>query len=171
MDATPVTKILAKIGYVLLNVQSTERVTKRVMQIAMPRERDFFVALSERLQSKDMDRPMGAFLTELRKRAELNGQVDELLKRFLLRRNVFIHDIAKTEGWTLKTKEGLSVIDGQLDELLTDSNEVRTHFIALLYSWKVQGDMEPTKEEEEAFEAISGKYEGGVLSRKWGSDA
>ncbi|QJR30036.1 hypothetical protein [Limnobacter profundi] len=168
MDATLVTKILAKIGYVLLNVQSTERVIKRVMKIAMPHESDYLVALSERLASKDMDRPLGAFLTELRKRAELNSQVDVLFKRFLLRRNVFIHDISKPKGWTLKTKEGLLVINSQLEELLADSTAVRTHFLALLYSWKVQGEMEPTKEEDEAFRAITAKYEGGVLSRKWG---
>jgi hypothetical protein len=171
MDSTLVTKILAKIGYVLLNVQSTERVIKRVIQIAMPREREFFVSLSERLASKDTDRPLGAFLTELRKRAEVHSDVNVLLKRFLLRRNTFIHEISKPEGWTLKTKEGLRVINGQLDELLADSAEVRTLFLALIYAWKVQGEMHTTKEEDEAFQAISGKYEGGVLSRKWGSDA
>ncbi|MCO4863723.1 hypothetical protein MKD38_18755 [Cupriavidus sp. WGlv3] len=170
MNAKLVTKVLAKIGYVLLNVQSTERVIKRVMQIAVPRESDLFISLTERLASKDMDRPLGAFLTELRKRANLHGQVDELLRRFLLRRNVFIHDISKPDGWTLKTGEGLLVIDRQLNELLADSEEIRTLFMGLLYSWKVQGEMEPAKEEEEAFQAISGKYEGGVLSRKWGSE-
>jgi hypothetical protein len=84
---------------------------------------------------------------------------------------VFIHDISKPDGWTLKTKDGLGVINRQLDELLADSKEVRTLFVALLYSWKVQGEMEPTKEEDEAFHAICGKYEGGVLSRRWGGDA
>lgn len=165
------TKTLAKIGYTLLNIQSTERVIKRVLQIAMPREQDLFVSLAERLASKDADRPLGAFLTELRKRAELHSEVDELLKRFLQSRNVFIHEISKPEGWTLKTNEGLRVVNAQLDQLLGYSVEVRTLFMALLYSWKIQGEMEPTKEEDEAFQAIAGKYEGGVLSRKWGSDA
>jgi hypothetical protein len=171
MDPKITTKVLAKIGYVLMNVQSTERVIKRVMQIAMPREADLFVPLFERLASKDMDRPLGAFLTELRKRAGLNQDFDELLKRFLLQRNVFIHDITQPEGWTLKTKEGIVVVDIQLNNLLNDSKDVRTHFMALLYSWKVQTEIEPSKEESEAFEAVAGTYQGGVLSRKWGNGA
>lgn len=167
MDLNTKTKILAKIGYVLMRVQSTEKVIKHVMQIAMPREADLFTSLSERLESKDMERPLGAFLKELRKRAQLNQDFDELLRFFLLQRNVFIHDITQPKGWTLKTKEGLQVVDAQLNQLLENSERVRTHFKALLYSWKIQGDMTPSEDEAEAFAAISGTYEGGVLSRKW----
>jgi hypothetical protein len=43
--------------------------------------------------------------------------------------------------------------------------------MALLYSWKIQADMEPSEEEAEAFTAISGTYEGGILSRKWANGA
>lgn len=171
MDLKITTKVLAKIGCVLMHVQYTESVIKRVMQIAMPREADLFVSLSERLSSKDMGRPLGAFLSELRKRAHLNEEFDELLKRFLLQRNVFIHDIAQPEGWTLKTEEGIRVVDTQLNELLENSGKVRAHFKALLYSWKIQGDVEPSEEEAEAFTAIADTYREGILSRKWGNGA
>lgn len=171
MDHALVNKVLAKIGYTLLNVQSTERVVKRVIQIAMPHEKYFSLPFTERFASKESDRPLGAFLTELRKRASLHAEMDELLRRFLERRNAFIHDIANVEGWTLKSVAGLRVINTQLDSLLTDSADVRTHFLALLYSWRIQGEMEATQEEEDAFRAIAGKYEDGVLSRKWGTDA
>jgi hypothetical protein len=171
MDFRITTKVLAKIGYVLMHLQCTERIIKRVMQITMPREADLFISLSERLASKDMDRPLGAFINELRKRSYLNQEFDELLKCFLLLRNVFIHDIAQQEGWSLKTKEGIRVADTQLNQILENSEKVRAHFKALLYSWKIQADMEPSEEEAEAFTAISGTHEGGILSRKWGNGA
>lgn len=171
MDSAHVTRTLAKIGYVLLHIQSTERAIKLIMQTALPRERDLFTSLTERLSSKDMERPLGTFLTELRKRATLHADFDELLRRFLLNRNIFIHDISEPEGWSLKSEAGLKIVHQQLEELLTDSDQIRTHFKALLYSWKVQGEMDPTKDEGEAFQDVSGKYEGGVLSRKWGTDA
>lgn len=171
MELIITTRVLAKIGYVLMHLQLTERIIKRVMQIAMPREADLFISLSERLESKNLDHPLGPFLIELRKRAHLNQDFDELLKRFLLQRNVFIHDIAQPEGWSLKTKEGILVVDTQLNQLLENSEKVRAHFMALLYSWKIQADMEPSEEEAEAFTAISRTYEGGILSRKWGNGA
>jgi hypothetical protein len=171
MDSVRAIKALQKIGYTLLHIQSTERVIKLVMQTAMPCEKDLFTSLTERLLSKEMERPLGAFLTELRKRASLHADFDALLRRFLVNRNTFIHDISEPEGWSLKSDVGLRVIDRQLAELLADSDQVRSHFKALLYSWKIQGEMDTTEDENEAFHAISGKYEGGVLSRKWGIDA
>lgn len=91
----------------LLHVQMTEKTIKRVMQIAMPQESDFFVAVTERIESKKMNRPLGPFLTELRKRAELHADFDQLLSDFLTRRNEFIHHITKPDGWTLSTSKGL----------------------------------------------------------------
>jgi hypothetical protein len=123
------------------------------------------------MSASDIERPLGAFLTELRRRAELHSDVDALLTRYLLRRNEFIHDISQPEGWSLKSDEGLEVVDQQLKDLLADSKEVRTLFVALLHAWKVQVEVDTTKEEEKAFEAIAGKYEGGALSRKWGTGA
>jgi len=168
MEPARTQKTLAKIGYVLLNIQSTERVVKRVIQIAMPHERHVLASLQEKLSASDIERPLGAFLTELRKRAELHKEVDALLKRFLLRRNVFIHNISQPEGWSLQNDAGLGVIDQQLKELLADSKEVRVLFLGLLHAWKVQVDVETTEEEKAAFEAVAGKYEGGILSRRWG---
>lgn len=133
-------------------------------------QRDFFATVAERLESNRMDRPLGPFLAELRKRAELHADVDRLLTDFLTRRNEFIHRITKPEGWTLRTPEGLEVVGKQLKELYESSKQVRTIFMALLYSWKVQGELEPSAEEVEAFAALEGKYEGGVMSRKWGID-
>jgi hypothetical protein len=121
------------------------------LQIAMPQERDLFVTVTERIASKDMNRPLGPFLTELRKRAELHADVDQLLTNFLMRRNEFIHHITKPEGWTLTTPEGLEVIGKQLRELHKSSKEVRTIFTALLYAWKVQDELEPTVEDMEKF--------------------
>lgn len=40
--------------------------------------------------------------------------------------------------------------------------------MGLLYSWKVEGGMDPTNEENGEFHAIAGEYEGGALSRKSG---
>ena len=169
MELASTHNTLAKIGYVLLNIQSTERVIKQVIQIAMPHERHFLTSLQEKQSANDIERPLGAFLTELRKRAELHKDVGALLKRFLLRRNVFIHNISQPEGWSLQSDAGLGVIDQQLKELLTDSKDVKVLFLGLLHAWKVQVDIETTKEEDAAFEALAGKYEGGILSRRWGN--
>jgi len=171
MDSARAQLALQKIGYTLLHLQTTERVIKLVMQTAMPSEKELFASLTERISSKDMERPLGPFLTELRKRASLHADFDALLRRFLINRNIFIHEISQSEGWSLKTESGLNVIEKQISELLTDSEHVRTHFKALLHSWKIQGEMPTTEDEHEAFQAISGKYEGGVLSRNWGAKA
>jgi hypothetical protein len=171
MSPEHVSKILAKVGYTLLVVQSTERAVKRVMRIAMPNIDELFTEISDRLSAKEMDRPLGAFLTELRKKASLHDDVDALLRRFLLKRNEFIHAIATPDGWTLKTLEGLRIVNRQLDELLRDAKDVRTIFLSYLWAWKVQGEMETTEEEDEAFRAIKGKYDGGVMARRWEVDA
>lgn len=171
MASDPVHQTLAKIGYTLLQVQGTERVVKRVIQVTMPKKADLFASLQEKLSASEIKRPLGPFLSELRKRADLNTDFDALLSRFLVRRNEFIHDTSQPEGWSLLTRTGREVVNRQLLALLADSNEVRDIFLAMLHAWKVQAD-EPTSDEEEtAFKAVLGKYEGGLLSRKWGPDA
>lgn len=161
----------AKIGYVLLNLQATERVVKRAVQIAMPREIYVFASMEEKLLAADFERPLGAFLHELRKRAELHTEVDALLTRFLESRNTFIHNISQPEGWCLQTEAGLAVVDRQLRTLLDDSKEVRALFLGLLHSWKIQVGLPTAEWEEQAFEAMAGKYEGRIMSRRWGNGA
>ena len=170
MPPTYVTRILLKIGYVFLHVQATEKAVKLVMQIAMPCEQDLFASLTERLVAKERQRPLGPFLHELRSRATLHVDIDELLSRFLLNRNRFVHNILKVEGWSLKTEAGCGAASRFLNELLADSMEVRNIFIGLLHSWKVQSGLDTTEEEDRAFVEME-KYEGPILSRKWGKGA
>jgi hypothetical protein len=170
MASRQATMVLAKIGHLLLDVQSTEKAVKLAMQIAMPRERDLFTSVTERVSSKDIRRPLGPFFAELRKRATLHNDVDELVARFLVRRNAFIHNLSELDGWSLKTEAGIKLANDHLNELLADSREVRTLFLGLLHAWKVQVEMQASKQEQEAFEAITSKYEGRLLSRKWGVD-
>ena len=165
-----VTKILLKIGYVFLHVQSTEKAVKLVMQIAMPCEQDLFASLTERLVAKERQRPLGPFLHELRSRATLHPDIEELLSRYLSSRNRFVHNVSEVEGWSLKTEAGCAVANDFLNGLLADSKEVRSVFIGLLHSWKVQSGLDTTEEEDRAFAEME-KYEGQILSRKWGSGA
>lgn len=118
MNSTVKTKILAKIGYTFLDIQLTEKAVKWAIQIAMPDDKKLFSSLEEKLSAKDLARPLGVFLTELHKRAFLNESVDLLLSRYLVNRNIFIHDIVAPEGWSLKSKEGIKVINMQLESLL-----------------------------------------------------
>ena len=172
MSVANVREVLAKIGYVLLHIQATERVVKLAMQVAMPGEAELlFTSIAERVTSKDVRRPLGPFLAELRKRATLHDDVDDLLTRFLTKRNAFIHNLAEVDGWSITTEAGIATAHQHLGELLDESKQVRTHFLGLLYSWKVQTGLKPTEYEEEGFAAIAEKFEGGILSRKWGTDA
>lgn len=170
MASQQVAKVLLKIGFVFLHLQSTEKAVKLVMQIAMPREQDLFALLTERLVAKERQRPLGPFLEELRKRATLHPQVDELLSRYLLKRNRFVHNLSEVENWSLRTEAGCAVAHDFLNGLLADSKDVRSIFIGLLRSWKVQSGLETTEEEDRAFAEME-KYEGQILSRKWGSGA
>ncbi len=141
---------------------------KLVMQIAMPREQDLFASLTDRLVAKQRQRPLGPFLHELRNRATLHPDIEELLSRFLLRRNCFVHNLSEVEDWSLKTEAGCTAANNFMNNLLADSVEVRNVFIGLLHSWKVQTGYDTTEEEDSAFAAME-KYEGQILSRRWGS--
>ncbi|WP_434151295.1 hypothetical protein ACR2R6_06990 [Methylocaldum gracile subsp. desertum] len=148
MDKEIVRNLLAKIGYLLLDVQSTERAIRLCAKVALPKLEQLLTGLGERLQNEEYEhRTIGQMLRELRKRAAFQSDFEEVLERFLKHRNFLAHDLANTPGWNMKTQEGVEASNAFLNELLKDSRLVRSVFVGIINAWRVQSGIEVDDEE------------------------
>lgn len=94
-------KVLFRMGYALLHVQSTDKAVKFAMQVVLPKEEGLLLRLFGRLDVCEWKKLLGHFLTTLRSRAERNADVDNVFGRFLAHRNTFVHSLGEVPAWNL----------------------------------------------------------------------
>lgn len=148
MNKNIISMTLAKIGFLLLDVQATERAIKLCSKVALPKLDYILNDLGERLQNGKYDRKtIGQMLKELRERATFQEDFENILEQFLRKRNVFAHDLANICGWDMKTEEGLKVANNFLDSLIDDSRTVRAVFVGIINAWRIQSGCTMNEEE------------------------
>lgn len=148
MNKKIVSITLAKIGFLLLDVQSTERAIKLCAKVALPELDLILTSLGERLQNSEYDRKtIGQMLRHLRERATFQSDFEAILERFLRNRNLLAHDLTNIAGWSLKTADGIKAANEFLDKLVDDSKTVRSVFIGIINAWRIQSGHEVDEEE------------------------
>lgn len=148
MEKKIVSMTLAKIGFLLLDVQSTERAIKLCAKVALPKLDQILTGLGDRIQNGEYDRKtIGQMLGQLRERATFQTDFEAILDRFLRNRNLLAHDLANIPGWSLKKEEGLKAANEFLDELTDDSRTVRSVFVGIINSWRIQSGHDVDEEE------------------------
>lgn len=151
--------LMARIGVVLLNVQTTELalrlITTYVLQKSSPITAEQLIAQSNAEQKKTL----GYFFTELRKRADIDVHFDNTLTEFLRRRNVLAHSLSDIPGWNTDTRHGIYVGRRFINELHDLNNEVLKVFGGLIRAWQVQaGDNNIGVPDHPIFKEIDTKY-------------
>ena len=86
-------------------------------------------------------RTLGQFLTELRKRVDIDEHFDMILEEFLDKRNTLIHRVMDVPGWSLDTEEGCLVAYQFVNRLMTVDEAVRDTFTALMVVWQKSEDI------------------------------
>jgi len=148
MDKKIVSTILTKIGYVLLDVQATEKAIKLCAKVALPRLEQLISGLGERLNNGEYDRKtIGQMLNQLRERVTFQQDFEDILGRFLMNRNLLAHGLENAPGWDLQSKEGVIAANTFLNKLLDDSKLVRSVFVGIVKSWCIQSGIAIDNEE------------------------
>lgn len=86
-------------GVALLLLQTSERVIRLCMTLVLPKHEAITLELLQQQEESERCRTLGYFLTELRKRVDIDAQFDLLLIDFLKNRNDFIHDLSRVPDW------------------------------------------------------------------------
>ncbi|MGZ8195464.1 MAG: hypothetical protein ACXWTH_07550 [Methylosarcina sp.] len=146
-------KIFTNIGYVLLDIQSTEKAIKLCVKVVLPYKDELLTTLSERLLNNKYDKnTVGQMLSALRERATFQADFEDILKRFLKNINILAHDVTQAPGWNLKDKQGVIASNKFLIDLLEDSKTVRLVFVGIINSWRVQSGHQVSDEEMSKYE-------------------
>lgn len=113
----------------------------------------------ERQTAAERKKTLGYFLTELRKRAALDGAFDKLLQDFLEERNLLVHDAGSIPGWTLQSSEGCKKAREFVDAFILKTLEVQKVFAGLLQAWQEEVGLDiPLPTEHKFFAEIDRDY-------------
>jgi hypothetical protein len=145
---------LAAIAVALLLAQTAERLIRLCMTFVLQQSSPLTLELLERQEKAERKKTLGYFLSELRKRAELDPSFDTLLERFLERRNALVHHF----DHCLNTEIGLAGANAFLDEMITDTDKVLKVFLGLLQAWQDETGIGPSAPNHALFSEVEAVY-------------
>jgi hypothetical protein len=135
----PQIELLSRIGITLLQVQATEHLIKLCMTYVLQRE-PLSLEQLEAGEEKERYKNLGYFLQELRKRAAIAPEFDEVLRKFLKQRNMFAHNLNEVPGWDVNTDEGRKLGLESLRDFYATTSHVLKVFSGLVRLWEKQSD-------------------------------
>lgn len=95
-------EVFAQIGVTLLVVQQFELLLERSLKFIFADSSDI---TPDKIFKEDK-RSLGLLITDLRKRAAMAEQADQLLRELLEDRNLFVHRLRQQDWFDVHTKEG-----------------------------------------------------------------
>jgi len=149
--------VLARIGLVLLRIQAVENVILLCLTFVFKNSTKQW----DKLHAKDeatRKQTLGFFLTELRKRVELNKSFDKDLESFLSMRNTFVHRLSDVPGWDVETQAGLMAAHKFLTELDDTTDHVGKVFHAFVRLWENHNGIENTDSDHPYFKDVDETY-------------
>ena len=162
-------EILAGIGGTLIIVQMAEKILQFCMTYVLQREGGLSLESLRAQTAEEAKKTLGYFLSELRKRADLEPQFDEKLKDFLAMRNQFVHNLSAVDGLGFHTLEGISIAEAFIGKLSGLAQYVHNVFLGLARAWQEQIGLEDIFADNEFFAEIDARYKplvDGLFSRK-----
>ena len=155
----PQRDVLVAIGVALLMIQTTERVIKLCMTFVLQRSNPLTLETLERQKKEERKKTLGYFLSELRKRTDLDDKFDALLEQFLEKRNVLVHDFGERDEFSLNTPAGLAGANEFIRDLIQITEEVLKVFVGLVLAWQEQTGIGPENVKGQSFfEEIEAAY-------------
>jgi len=134
-------QILTSMGVTLILLQSTEKIINLCMTFVFQNSSRLTLEALELQQKEEQKKTLGYFLRELRKRADLAPEFDQLLRDFLNHRNTFIHKLSDLPGWDLDSPEGRQIAERFISKLTNLNQRVLGIFIGFLRAWERQVGM------------------------------
>lgn len=145
----------ARMGDTLLSIQSFERGLRLILTFVIQKNGAPLTLESLQAQEEaERSKTIGYFLAQMRKRVSIHPDVDDTMKAFLRKRNIFVHDVTKVIGWSLDTPEGLSIANDFLSDLQTDALWLYFWLAGLLRDWSQQIGLETEFDDHEAMRLI-----------------
>lgn len=145
------------IGTCLLLVQTVERVIAFTLTFVLQRPNMTVRQLLEQAE-KERTRTIGFFLRELRRRADIRPDFDQVLVEFLEKRNTFVHDLSEVPGWDLTSPEGCSVAKQFLLRFFNISADVLVVIGAFARQWAKQANIRVELDDHPILRAIDETY-------------
>lgn len=151
--------LLAELGGTLLMIQTTERVLRLCMTFVLPKASPVTLELLRAQEKAERKSTLGYFLGELRKRVDVDPQLDRLLDEFLERRNMLVHRFSDVDGYSYETGPGIAAGRAFIHETLRSTETVLMIFIGLVRAWQEQVGMDVGHiEKHPYFEEIDATY-------------
>ena len=151
-------EVLAAIGGTLIIVQMAERMVKFCMTYVVQMTPLLSLEALEKQTAQEARKTLGYFLSELRKRASLEEQLDGRFTEFLQLRNQFAHGLYTVEGLDFKTPDGLTVATDYIGRVAGLAVYVQNVFMGLARAWQEQTGMQDDFAENEYFQEIDQTY-------------
>ena len=138
----------ANIGAALVGIQNLERLIDKALFYVFPDE-PITLEAAEDFESPDRrGLPLGPLLCELRKRATVQDDLDQVLKDYLKKRNTFVHRLTTTAGGEILTSAGRDFANRLSFEVHWDNIRLIRIFVAILYDWQQSIDPDPATNAE-----------------------
>jgi hypothetical protein len=136
--------MLTWIGMTLLRIQSVEKTIQLCVTYVFPKTPIHKLSISALCERTEYLRTktVGYLLKELRTRVGIDDTFEDVLKKFLKMRNMFIHNVYEITGWSLDSDDGLAIARDFVSELLRLSGIVEGVFVGLTRSWQEENNME-----------------------------
>ena len=128
--------LLVRIGGALLDVQLTEQVLRLVTTYVLQKSDPITAEQILAQVSAEQKKTLGYFVSELRKRADIDVHFDRTLSEFLRRRNILAHNLSDIPGWDLGSSHGIYRGRIFLNELIELNAEVLKVFTGLVRAWE-----------------------------------
>jgi hypothetical protein len=153
-------ELLLMVGQIVLISQTTEKVIRLCLTFVIQEDAPLTLEKLEFLELKEKKKTIGYFLSELRKRASLDEDFDQLLIEFLEKRNTLIHNVEDVPGWSLENSSGRIEARKFLGKLAFLTVEVLKIFTGLVRAWQNQVGIDTSDLEiqSEFFSEIDRQY-------------
>jgi len=123
------------IGETLYVIQLAEDAIQICNRFIFNDNTDYSIERLESDSSENQKRTLGQLLAEVRKFSEVHPQFDEQLRRFLEKRNFFVHRMFSDSDFRLSSDKQIAHLDDYLRHLQDDAWNVQNIFLGCLRSW------------------------------------
>src|ERR1043166_3384454 len=123
-------ELIYLMGTILILLQAAEKVINLAMTWVLRDESVKTIDDIMRLNGEHRKKTLGFFFQRLRRTFNVNTTFNDLLKRFLTNRNLFIHNLSDVPGFDLDTEDGRKIAEEFLIKFNHDTTLVLKIFTA-----------------------------------------
>lgn len=146
---------LARVGETLLMVQNAEASLRFVMTFVIQQGGQGMDLAKYEAQTKaERRKTIGYFVSQLRRRVDVEPTTDARLSTFLDMRNLFVHKLDEVPGWGLDDQASLAASNDFLTDLLATSFYIYLWLAGISKSWARQVGVTTKYDDEEIIRII-----------------